>query len=178
MSKYELPNLPFIEASCKFGRQRPTAIILRGTMTSSAEGSALGIANAWHKSQGPWNSGHYAVDSSRSYRCVKDHMVAGTKNDNDKGAIRVAICAEPVDRFQFWSLKHHHAILNSTAKLLADLTLAHSIRPVQLSQDEREKWEQLKTKRRGGIIIDTPSGWPYEGFLNMLLAQRALKTQF
>ena len=178
MSKYDLPTMPFVEAAAKFGRQRPTAIILRGTMTSSDEGSALGIANAWHKSQGPWNSGHYAVDSDRRYRCVKDTEIAGTEQSNDKGAIRVAICAEPIDRARFWSLTYHDQVLRNTAKLVAELTLTHSIRPVYLSNQEREKWEKLKTKRRGGIIIDSPSGWPHEEFLHMLHVQRALKAHF
>lgn len=176
MSKYESPEMPFIEARYQGGKQNPTAIILRGTMTTSDVGAALGFAQMWHRSPDPWKSGHYTVDEGSRYRCVLDDVVAGDKTCNDKGAIRIAVCGEPFSRTEFWNEEAHRAVLFRTAKLVAELTLLHKIKVTYLTDSKLEKWRKHPWRSRGGIIIDTPEGWPWQAFMNEVLAQRALKT--
>lgn len=170
MSKYKTPKMPFVEAHYQFGKQKPKQIILRGTFTTSNKGAALGIAQVWHSSQEPWTSGHYTIDDETRFRCVPDHVIAGTKDCSDKGVLRVAICAEPVSGFRFWDETLHARVLKRTAKLVAELSLAYNI-PVRYVDEDVRGW--LKPK---GIVIDTPSGWPSETFLTEVKAQKVLKT--
>lgn len=170
MSKYETPIMPYVEAHCQFGKQKPKRIVLRGTFTTSAKGAALGIAQAWHSSHEPWISGHYTIDDETRYRCIDDHVIAGTKESHDKGFLRIAICAEPVSGYRFWNETLHARVLNRTAKLVAELSLAYNI-PIRYVPGDLNRWPMKR-----GIVIDTPSGWPAEAFLAEVNAQRVLKT--
>jgi hypothetical protein len=170
MSKYTTPKMPYVEARYQFGRQKPRRIILRGTFTTSAKGAALGLAQAWHSAPEPWKSGHYTVDEETRFRCIPDLVIAGTKAESDKGTLRVAICAEPVSGQRFWDETLHGRVLNRTAKLVAELTLAYNIPVRYINEDDRGWWSGR------GIYVDTPSGWPSETFLAEVNAQRVLKT--
>lgn len=167
MSKYKSPKLPYVEARCQFGKQRPKFFVLRGSFTTSTKGAALGVAQNWHSAPEPWWAGHYSVDEELIFRCVPDRAIAGTKEAHDKGAIRIAICAEPVSRDIFWSETLHAPVLHKVAGLIADLSLVYRI-PIRYIENDR--------RHKGGIVLDTPSGWPRDIFLNEVQAQRALKT--
>lgn len=172
--KYEVPNLPYVEAKHQGGKQKPTAIILRPSFTNSEEGAALAVAQYWHKSSSFWDAGHYTVDSTKRFRCVRDNVIAGV-DGVDKGAIRIAICADPVSNTSFWEKNLHGSVLRNVAELVADLTLAYKIRPVYLDPEAKAQWESRRTRRRGGIYVVETSGWPFEDFLSEVQAQRALK---
>ena len=159
-----------MQASFQFGKHTPRRIILRGTFTTSEKGAALGLAQAWHNSPEPWKSGHYTVDDETRFRCIPDRVIAGTKDCADKGAIRVAICAEPVNGHRFWDGTIHGRVLNRTAKLVAELTLAYNIPVRYINEDDRGYFSGR------GIYVDTPSGWPSEMFMTEVNAQRVLKT--
>lgn len=178
MKKYFTPDMPYVESRHQGGKQKPTAIILRASYTTSAEGAALGVAQMWHKAASPWKSGHYTVDERKRFRCTPDNVIAGTPECNDKGAIRIAICAEPFSAKVFWNDEVHLPVLFKTAELVAELTMAYKIQPRYLNDLGREVWERRPTRGHGGIIVDTPDGWPHETFLSEVHAQRALKTLF
>lgn len=168
--RYKTPQMPYVEARFQFGKQKPKRIVLRGSFTTSEKGAALGLAQAWHSAPEPWKSGHYTVDEEQRFRCIPDRVIAGTKECADKGMIRVAICAEPVNSHRFWDETLHGRVLKRTAKLVAELTLAYNIPVRYISPDDRGLWSGR------GIVVDTPSGWPSETFLSEVNAQRALKT--
>jgi hypothetical protein len=176
MSKYDMPSIPYVESRFQFGKQKPSAIILRGTFTTSDEGAALGLAQAWHKAPEPWASGHFTVDARKRFRCTPDRVIAGTPGCSDKGAVRIAICAEPFSGDIFWHEDTHLPVLFRAAELVAELTLAYKIPVRYLEVESLERWMKRPATRRGGIIVDTPEGWPYERFLSEVKAQRALKT--
>lgn len=178
MTKYEAPQLPYVESRYQGGKQKPTAIILRGTMTTSDEGAALGLAQMWHRAPSPWKSGHYTVDARKMYRCTPDDVVAGNDDYSDPGAIRIAVCGEPCSNDRFWHEEMHMPVIFNTAKLVAELSLVYKIKVAYLDESSRARWEKRPSRRRGGIIVDTPSGWPFETFLSEVNVQRALKTVF
>lgn len=172
--KYEPPMAPYVQARHQGGKQKPTAIILRPSFTNSEDGAALAVAQYWHRSSSFWDAGHYTVDSSKRFRCVRDNVIAGVK-DTDKGAIRIALCADPIGREVFWDWTEHGPVLMRTAELVAELSLAYKIEPRYLDEGDFERWANRRTKRRGGIYVFEKSGWPYEEFLNEVLSQRTLK---
>lgn len=175
-SKYDLPYMPYVEARFQFGKQKPTAILLRGSFTTSNKGAALGVAQMWHSAPDPWKAGHYTIDEELRFRCVEDHVVAGTQECADRGGIRIAVCAEPVGREIFWNEKLHGLVLNKAARLVAELTLAHKIPVRYLDEQALAKWHKHPWRKRGGIFIEDPTtGFPYESFLSEVQAQRALK---
>lgn len=175
MSRYDLPDMPYVEARFQFGKQKPTAILLRGSFTTSDKGAALGVAQMWHSAPDPWKAGHYTVDEELRFRCVEDRVVAGTPECADRGGIRIAVCAQPIGREIFWNEKFHSKVLNRTARLVAELSLVYKIPVRYLDEADIVKWHKHPWRKRGGIIIETPSGFPYESFLSEVGAQRALK---
>lgn len=175
MSKYPTPSMPYVQARYQFGRQTPTAIILRASMTTSDEGAALGVAQMWHRAPSVWKSGHYTVDAAKRFRCVPDNVIAGDPGSCEKGGIRIAVCAEPFSRTTFWHEEIHLPVLYKTAELVAELTLAYKIKPSYLELEALEKWSKKPRRRRGGIIVDTTDNFPYQTFLDEVMAQRALK---
>lgn len=172
---YDAPQAPYVQALYQGGKQKPTAIILRPSFTNSEEGAALAVAQYWHKSGSFWDAGHYTVDSTKRFRCVRDNVIAGIK-DVDKNAIRVAMCADPVSHTTFWDKDEHRQVLRRTAELVAELTMAYEVGVRYLDENAKARWEKRRTKRRGGIYVFEPSGFPFEAFINEVNAQRTLKT--
>jgi hypothetical protein len=149
--------------------------VLRPSFTNSEEGAALAVAQYWHKSSSFWDAGHFTVDSAKRFRCVRDNVIAGIDNTG-KGELRVAMCADPVSRTVFWNEDEHRLVLRNTAKLVAELTLAHKIELRYLDEVGLAKWSKFRTRRRGGIYVYEPSGFPWQAFINEVKAQRALKS--
>lgn len=172
---YEIPSAPYVEALHQGGKQKPTAIFLRPSLTNSKEGAALAVAQYWHRHSSFWDAGHYTVDSFKRFRCVRDNVIAG-KDQSGKNSIRVAMCADPATGEIFWDEDAHRHVLRKTAELVAELTLAYKINVTYLDSDGLARWEARRTRRRGGIYVFEPSGWPYQAFLDEVHAQRALKT--
>ena len=170
--------MPFVKAKLQGGKQKPTAIIIRPTMTNSADGAALAVAQRWHQAGSFWTAGHYSVDDRKRYRCVPDNVVAGDGNDVDPNAIRIAICADPVSNSTFWNEDQHRLVLRKTAELVAELTLAYKIYIDFLDEEDLARWQKRRTRRRGGIYVTESSGFPFESFMNEVEAKRALKKQF
>lgn len=168
--------MPFVEAKLKGGKQKPTAIILRPSNTRSFDGAALAIAQRWHQAPTFWSAGHYSVDAHQRYRCVPDNVVAGVGDDVDEGAIRIAMCANPVSTSVFWDEDEHRHVLRKTAELVAELSLVHKINVGYLDESEFTHWKQRRTRRRGGIFVVESSGFPYEAFIEEVAAKRNLKT--
>jgi hypothetical protein len=172
--------MPFVEAKLQGGKQKPTAIILRPSNTRSFDGAALAIAERWHQAPTFWSAGHYTVDDLKRYRCVPDDIVAGSGDDVDKGAIRIAVCAEPVGGEVFWNEDHHRLVLRRTAELVAELSLIYKIPVEYLNEDQAgsktyAKWKKRRTRRRGGIYVVETSGFPFTDFINEINAKRDLK---
>jgi hypothetical protein len=175
LKKYEAPEAPYVEAIHQGGKQKPTAIILRPSFTNSKDGAALAVAQYWHKSASFWDAGHYTVDEDKRFRCVRDNVIAGRDN-SDKGAIRIAMCADPVSRTQFWDVNQHRLVLRRTAALVAELTLAYKIEHAYLDDEGLDRWRSRRTRRRGGIYVLESSGFPYQEFQDEVRTQRTLKT--
>lgn len=179
MTRYEPPTMPFVEAKLQGGSQKPTAIILRPSLSTSFDGAALAVANRWHTAGSFWSAGHYTVDDAHRYRCVPDHIVAG-EGDVDKNAIRIAMCANPVNGSVFWDEGFHRLVLRKTAALVAELSLAYKI-PVDYLNEEYSgdksfaKWQKRRTRRRGGIYVVETNGFPFKAFIDEVDAKRALK---
>jgi len=171
--------MPFVSAKLQGGKQKPTAIILRPSHTRSFDGAALAVAQRWHQAPSFWSAGHYTVDESKRYRCVNDDVVAGD-NESDKGAIRIAMCAEPAGNSVFWDEDYHRHVLRKTAELVAELSLAHKIEVDYLNEEYGgdktfAKWQKRRTRRRGGIYVVETSGFPFQAFINEVDAKRDLK---
>lgn len=175
MTKYEPPLAPYVEAHYQGGTQKPTAIILRPSFTNSEEGAALAVAQYWHKSSSFWDAGHYTVDRTRRFRCVRDNVIAGM-DKTARGELRVAICADPMSGQVFWNEDEHRLVLRNTAALVAELTLAYKIKVRYLDQEGLDRWEKFRTRRRGGIYVYEQSGFPFQAFIDEVNAQRVLKT--
>lgn len=175
MTKYEPPAAPYVEAHHQGGKQKPTAIILRPSFTNSEEGAALAVAQYWHKSSSFWDAGHYTIDRTKRFRCVRDNVIAGIDNSG-KGELRVTLCADPISGQQFWDVDEHRLVLSNAAHLVAELTLAHKIKLRYLDDDGLARWGKFRTRARGGIYVDEPSGFPFQAFLDEVNAQRVLKT--
>jgi hypothetical protein len=106
---------------------------------------------------------------------VRDNVIAG-KDTSSKGELRVAICADPMSGQVFWNEDEHRYVLRNAAQLVAELTLAHKIKVRYLDQESLEHWSQFRTRRRGGIYVYEPSGFPFQAFIDEVNAQRVLKT--
>lgn len=175
---YETPSAPYVQALHQGGKQKPTAIILRPSFTNSKDGAALAVAQYWHRdSNAFWDAGHYTIDDEKRFRCVRDNVIAG-KDQSAKGELRILMCADPVSRDTFWDEDQHRFVLRNTAKLVAELSLIHKINLTYLDEDRLSRWQSRKTRRRGGIYVVEQRGWPFDEFMNEVLAQRDLKTHF
>lgn len=166
--------MPFVAAKLQGGKQKPTAIILRPSHTHAFDGAALAVAQRWHRAPSFWSAGHYTVDETKRFRCVPDNVVAGN-DDADKNAIRVAMCAEPVNNQVFWDEDFHRLVLRKTAELVAELSLVYKINVGYLDDSEFAMWKQRRTRRRGGIYVVETSGFPYEAFIEEVSVKRGLK---
>lgn len=176
MAKYALPNVPFVQARHIGKEQKPTAIVISLSSTTSDEGAALGLANNLHSSLAPHNSYHYIVDEAQVYRCVPDNRAAYKAPYR---SLNVLICAEfrsDLAAWHFWEDNPSVRALHRAEELVADLTLAHKILPRYLDEDQELKWMNHRWRRRGGIIRRVVGAWPEASFLCDLQAQIISKT--
>lgn len=176
--KYKTPKIPFVEAKHKGGRQKPTAIEIQASFTTSEKGAALGVAQAWHRDASTLPVSHYSVDEVEKYHCVLDNVQAGRKEQREKNVLRVTICAEPQGRQHFWDHDIHDLVLSNAANLVAQLCLAYHIPTKYLDEDATARWKRLRWRRRGGIIVDVPGDWPYRSFLLEVQSTQVAKALF
>lgn len=172
MVKHVLPAIPFVEANRVGGSQKPTAIVLKISSTTSVKGAALGVAQYHHQPRGPMVSFHYIVDNETTYQCVP---IQTASYANPHHAISVLICAEPHEDEAMWEDATAKPVLHRAAMLVADLMLTYKIRPRYLRDEVEDKWVKYKWRRRGGLLVRVPGAWPYESFLADVRSQMVLK---
>jgi hypothetical protein len=172
MVKHALPDIPFVEASHVGGSQRPTAIVIKLSSTTSDRGAALGIAQNLHRSNAPHESYHYIVDNCTTYQGVP---IRTASYSNPHQAISLLICAQPHEVEPMWEDATARLVMHRAAALVADLTLTYKIRPRYLQDEATAKWRKHRWRRRGGILINVPGTWPYESFLLDVRTQRAIR---
>lgn len=163
MTKFQTPNVPFVQANFVGDKHRPTALIIDLSETTSEKGAALGIANRLHKRNSPAKSHHYIVDEAETYRGVWDNHAA---YNSPHRAISVLVCAQPVENVDMWEDSSSRPVLERTVDLVAKLLLAHKIRPRYLDADGETHWRKHRFRHRGGILINVRGAWPYEAFLS------------
>jgi hypothetical protein len=168
MAKTAAPNVPFVEARHTGGKQRPTAIVISLSSTTSEKGAALGIANYQHRFDAPLKSYHYVVDEEQVFRCIPDNVAA---YGNPYRAINVQICAQPHEDTPLWEDGCASPVMHRAAKLVADLILLHKIKPRYIRGQAEERWFNHRWRRRGGLIIKVLGTWPYESFLDDVNAE-------
>lgn len=175
MRRYQPPNIPFVEARYTGGKQkRPTVIILTLSFTTSEKGAALAVANRHHRSTSPTYSCHYVVDEAEAYRCIPDDVSA---YHGYKRAIEINICAEPIEDESSWYNHTQHAVIQRTAKIVADLLLTYKIPTRYLDNDAETRWTtKRKSRRLGGIIIRVPGAWPHDLFMTYVNAEKTLRS--
>lgn len=172
MTRYSKPNVPFIEASKKGGKNRPTLIVLSSSFTTSDSGAALGIAKYWYTNHAQ-ESHHYIVDEAAVYRCVDDSRLAVFSKNSTQNALSVHLCDDPSGTIERWDDAAHTKLLSNAADLVAGLCLFHGIRPRYLSDLELKKWRKWRLKRRGGIVVQgfmAQGYWPEDYFLTLIEA--------
>lgn len=175
MSRYPRPNYPYVQATHQGSAQKPTAIYVSLSDTTSVTGAAFAIAKHHHSSRSPLVSYHYIVDESKTYKGVHDDRAAYS---TPYRAIHVLMCAEPHERaFDWGSRQGERRVLTRTADLVAQLVLAHDIKPRILTNDEYLAWLDHKWRRRGGIHLHIPGEFPTDRFLldvrNRMIAKRS-----
>lgn len=164
MSRFKPPVVPFVQAHNVGGKQRPTAIVLRSSWTTSEKGAALGIANRLHQRNAPNESYHYVVDEATTYRCIDERRISYYGAQNPRGAISINVCSQPVDKAVYWDDLDHAPVLDRTVDLVAQLALTYKI-PLQYV--DVPHW----IRRKSGIMIQVAGAWPSEQFLNNVKAQ-------
>lgn len=172
MAKYPSPNVPFVEARNVGTLQKPTAIVLSISFTTSEKGAALGIATYHHSSSAPAVSHHYIVDEADTYRCVPDDIAA---SQNPYKSLSVLLCTQPQSYTPYWD-DSVFKVLDRAADLVADLCLIYKIPVRYLDVELEKKWTHHKWRRRGGIIVRAVGTWPYDSFLAIVQANVHEKT--
>lgn len=167
-----LLNIPFVEAQHVGGKQKPTAIVISLSMTTSEKGAALGIANYQHRFDSPRKSAHYVVDEAVTYCCIPDNVAA---YGNPHRTINVQICAQPHEDVPLWENGTAAPVMHRAAVLVADLMVLYKIRPKNLRGSSEERWFKHRWRRRGGLIIKVTGTWPYEVFLDDVKAEIAAR---
>jgi N-acetylmuramoyl-L-alanine amidase CwlA len=163
MAKRAVPNVPFVQAHHIGSKQKPTAILLQISHTTSDQGAALAIAQRLHKTNAPPNSYHYIVDEARAYRGVPDDRAAYLATHR---TINVLMCSQPHEAEPLWEDATAVPVLHRTAELVVELCLAHNIKPRYLDDEAYDHWYRHKWRRRGGIIVDVMGTWPYQSFID------------
>lgn len=161
MSRHPLPQVPFVEAIHKGKKQRPSAILLRSSFTTSQAGAALGVAKNWHQNHRRIESCHYVVDADKTFRCVWDNLESFHTQgfgEDPRGIVSINVCHDPGRGEP--SLK----VLSRVETLVAQLCLSHKIQPRYLEHDSYDKWCRRRWKRNGGIILNVAGEWPYFEF--------------
>jgi hypothetical protein len=158
-------HIPIVEAAHFGGRQRPSAILIRSSLTTGDKGAANAIAQAWHNPYNRIDSCHYVVDDSQTLRCVPDKVVAYPGFPEHKGAISINVCYNP-------SGGPSPLTLSRTIKLTARLCKFHTF-PVRIFDEAtEEKWLKHKWWYRGGIILKTVGNFPADEFLSSVEIER------
>lgn len=171
MTRFNKPNVPFVEAAHKGGHQRPTLIVLQSSFTSSLSGAALAMAHHMHRSISK-ESYHYILDEAFVYRMVHDDRVAMYAPDS-KHTIGILICDDPSGPSSRWDDRHHIGLMSKMADLVAQLCLAYGIKPRFLTNEDLSRWKKWRIKRRGGIVTNgfmNKTYWPEEYFLALVKA--------
>lgn len=171
MSKFKPPIVPYVEARYQGAKQRPRAIVIRSSHTTSSDGAALGLANAWHRNNSAQLACHYVVDEAKIYQCVPDQIEA--ERAPGRGVIHICLCSEPLDDVSFWDDKEHVAVLDRAVDLVAQLSLAYKIPARYLEGEEQQKWDHRKLIRPKGIILRVVGEFPAGQFLSNVKTQTA-----
>lgn len=167
MTKFQAPIVPYVEAYLSGTKQKPTAITLDLSETTSEKGAALGIANRLHASTSPSRSYHYTVDEAETYQGVWDHVASF---GNPYRAISVLLCADVREEDDMWAEPMANSAMHNAAKLIAKLVLTYKIRPRYLEGKARVRWLKRRSRRRGGIMLRIPGAWSREEFLDDIRA--------
>lgn len=173
MARYATPTIPFVEARNVGPKQKPTSIVLSLSATTSEKGAALGIANYHHKMNAPTQSYHYILDSTDTFQCVPDEVMAYC---SPYRSLNVLICAQPHEEVALWEDGSATRVMYRAADLIADLILGHKIRPRYLDEDAEHRWIRHKWRRNGGLIVRAIGTWPYESFLDDVKSRILIKT--
>lgn len=172
MSKHPLPNVPYVEARHHGEKQRPTAIAIDLSMTTSEKGSALGIAKNLHSRTAPANSYHYIVDEFNIYQGVWTDLAA---HKAPYRSVNILLCAQPTEKMNVWFTPSRNVLKRRCAGLVADLCLSYKIKPRYIFNEDLEKWTKHRWRRNGGIIVRVPGEWPTAAFLVDVKSQMLLK---
>lgn len=172
MPRFQTPNVPFVEARMMGPKQKPTAIVLDLSFTTSDKGAALGIARHLHSRNAPSTSFHYVVDEAEIYRGVWDDRSA---YDCPHRAINILVCAQPQEHVDAWD--EAIPVLHRTASLVADLILAYKIKARYLDEASKQKWLKRRWRHRGGLIVRIPGTWPRTKFLDAVHDQIRIKSK-
>jgi hypothetical protein len=160
--------IPFVEARNSGPRQKPTAIVLNLSSTTSDKGAALGIANYHHKPNAPSVSHHYILDESEMYQCVWDNVMA---HDNPRHSLSVLICAQPHEYVPLINQGNLSQVMQRASHLIVYLTHKHKIQVRYLDEAAEKKWTRHRWRRNGGLIVRAVGTWPYESFLTNVKIQ-------
>ena len=174
MALRELTHIPLVEAHYVGGKQRPTAIVLSLSETTSDKGAALGIASYHHKANSPKRSHHFIIDEATTYRCVS---ASKTAVGLPRGALSVHVCAELHEYVPLWEEGTASLVMYRAATLVAELCKTYKIRPVYLDADQYKRWTRHPWRHRGGIYVDVRGTWPSQGFLDDVNAKLALTSK-
>jgi N-acetylmuramoyl-L-alanine amidase CwlA len=151
-------NIPFVQAHHIGKKQRPTAIVLRTSFTTSDGGAAHGIAQAWHNSNNRIDSCHYVIDERQIIRCIPDNRASRSiYTSSYRKAITINVCYDPPS-------VPLDVIVNRTAKQVARLCKLHRIKLRLLTKEQELEWLNRPWKHRGGIILKTAGYFPSEKF--------------
>lgn len=174
MPRHAMPPIPLVEARNVGLKQRPTAVHLTLSQTTSDEGAALGVASYLHSFNAPARSYHYVVDEATLYRCVPPNRASAS---NPYRTISVHICAQPHEEWPLWEDATANSALYRAASLVADICLAHKIRARYITNGDLDRWTKHRWRINGGIIVRVPGTWPYEAFLRDVQSQMAIKAK-
>lgn len=172
MARHKMPNYPYVQARNVGGKQKPTAIVLHLSNTTSEKGAALGVANYHHRFDAPHKSYHYIVDESKIYRCVPINVAS---YGNPYQAINILLCMQPQEVFRNWLDSPETKALAKAVDLIADLMLAYRIPARNLTGVAEQKWFKRRWRRRGGLILRIRGDWP-RNFIDDVAAAMIVKT--
>lgn len=169
MSKFQAPKVPYVEAYHVGTKQRPTAIVLDLSETTSDKGAALAIASQLHTRNAPPTSYHYLVDETETYQGVWNGLAAF---GSPYRTLNILLCGQPQEDVSVLEAPPMSHVLQRTALLVAQLSLTYRIPTRYLSNETLMSWEKHRFRRRGGIIVRVRGEWPFESFLEDVQARR------
>lgn len=151
-----LDNLIFIQTRLRSKSQRPTAISIRVSGNTSDVGSAKAIALAWHKERDNQKNTHYVVDSENIVRTEWDYLQDGL---GQKGVVSITVSSNLFYEKEQWFEGNQEQAYRNTAKLVAAICDKYGVRPRYIDSNSSD-WLSWKTRRRGGIMLETIGVWP------------------